>query len=562
MATIPKTGISTGQAITAAQILNIIQALDGTDATDIVLDGIVTLNGITQANTGTNVLTIDGSGRVYKTGSYGGGGSGGGVASFTNSNGTFISAGTANSSATGAVTMGTIDLSASGTKNINTVLRGDNTFGTPTTASYALTASMALNAGDPFPYTGDPTITGKLILRDNASDENMYIGPGPVPVFGSFADRNIVLGHDAGGTLNQTDNIAIGTDAMQLNDYTKNSIAIGLNSMQNGTGTLQNNVGVGVNTLQNLKDNSITFFNPYYNTAVGYGTIQNIENSAYNTAIGVSALQGGTQSGGTPATQKVENVVAVGRQAGQNIASGSGCVFIGAFAGRYMGGSSNTVYHVKDNVFIGDECADVKENGNGNTYIGSQIIGGGASATAGVYNETIIGNATSGTGTNTVNLGNTSITHIRGQVSPSTYSDRRIKRNIESGSLGLNFINILNAVRFQKVNPADYPPELIEAKYTTRTKFKNIPDYPYSSSYIVPPISPEPTDNRWYDGLIAQEVSASLSTLGIESDIWSETETNQKQEIKYSALTIPLIKAVQELSARVEALEAQINGGM
>ena len=71
MATIPKTGISTGDAIQASQILNIIQALDGTDATDIVLDGIVTLNGVTQANTGTNVLTIDGSGRVYKTGSYG-----------------------------------------------------------------------------------------------------------------------------------------------------------------------------------------------------------------------------------------------------------------------------------------------------------------------------------------------------------------------------------------------------------------------------------------------------------------------------------------------------------
>ena len=292
------------------------------------------------------------------------------------------------------------------------------------------------------------------------------------------------------------------------------------------------------------------------------GTIQNIQNAAYNTAIGVSALQGGTQSGGTPATQLVENIVAVGRQAGQKISSGSGCVFIGAFAGRYMGGRYNTVYHVKDNVFIGDECADAKENGNGNTYIGSQIQGGGASATAFIYNETIIGNATTGTGNRTVNLGNTDVLYIRGEVSPTTYSDRRIKRNIESSSLGLNFINTLNTVRFQKVNPANYPNELIEAKYTTRTRFKEIPDYPYSSSYTIPPIPSQPDNNKWYDGLIAQEVSASLSTLGIESDIWSETETNQKQEIKYSALTIPLIKAVQELTARVEALEAHINGEM
>ncbi len=49
-----------------------------------------------------------------------------GVTSFTNANGTFVSAGTANSSATGAVTMGTIDLSATGSPSSSTFLRGDN----------------------------------------------------------------------------------------------------------------------------------------------------------------------------------------------------------------------------------------------------------------------------------------------------------------------------------------------------------------------------------------------------------------------------------------------------
>ena len=45
-----------------------------------------------------------------------------GVASFTNANGTFVSAGTVNSTATGAVTMGTIDLSAGGTPSSSTFL--------------------------------------------------------------------------------------------------------------------------------------------------------------------------------------------------------------------------------------------------------------------------------------------------------------------------------------------------------------------------------------------------------------------------------------------------------
>ena len=54
-----------------------------------------------------------------------------GVNSFTNANGTFVSAGTENTSATGAVTMGTIDLSATGTPGNTTFLRGDNVWATP-----------------------------------------------------------------------------------------------------------------------------------------------------------------------------------------------------------------------------------------------------------------------------------------------------------------------------------------------------------------------------------------------------------------------------------------------
>lgn len=54
-----------------------------------------------------------------------------GVSSFTNVNGTFVSATTENSNAIGAVTMGTIDLSATGTASSTTFLRGDNVWATP-----------------------------------------------------------------------------------------------------------------------------------------------------------------------------------------------------------------------------------------------------------------------------------------------------------------------------------------------------------------------------------------------------------------------------------------------
>lgn len=64
-----------------------------------------------------------------------------GVSSFTNTNGTYISAGTENSTATGAVTVGTIDLSAvDGTSDTTTrFLSKDNTWDVPSyTAAYSL----------------------------------------------------------------------------------------------------------------------------------------------------------------------------------------------------------------------------------------------------------------------------------------------------------------------------------------------------------------------------------------------------------------------------------------
>ena len=39
-------------------------------------------------------------------------------------------------------------------------------------------------------------------------------------------------------------------------------------------------------------------------------------------------------------------------------------------------------------------------------------------------------------------------------------------------------------------------------------------------------------------------------------------EKNSKENITYSTLTIPLIKAVQELSKKVEELEAKISGSI
>ena len=71
---------------------------------------------------------------------------GAGVTTFTNVNGTFISAGTVNTTASGAITVGTIDLSATGTPDATTFLRGDNTWDVPP-GTYTLPVATTLILG-------------------------------------------------------------------------------------------------------------------------------------------------------------------------------------------------------------------------------------------------------------------------------------------------------------------------------------------------------------------------------------------------------------------------------
>ena len=102
-----------------------IDITNNSSATGAVGLGTVDLNAVNgTSDTSTRFLSKD---NTWDVPSY----TGAGVTSFTNTNGTFISAGTQNASATGAITIGTIDLSATGTKNSTTFLRGDNTWNVP-----------------------------------------------------------------------------------------------------------------------------------------------------------------------------------------------------------------------------------------------------------------------------------------------------------------------------------------------------------------------------------------------------------------------------------------------
>ena len=113
-------------------------------------------------------------------------------------------------------------------------------------------------------------------------------------------------------------------------------------------------------------------------------------------------------------------------------------------------------------------------------------------------------------------------------------SDQRLKTDILSSDLGLEFIN--------KLNPVSY--KFIEGG-------KEIVD---GDPVSVP-------GNRTHYGLIAQEVKQVLEQTNIEDFagwvLLDKENPDSEQALRYEEFISPLIKAVQELTARVKALEEQ-----
>ena len=77
---------------------------------------------------------------------------------------------------------------------------------------------------------------------------------------------------------------------------------------------------------------------------------------------------------------------------------------------------------------------------------------------------------------------------------------------------------------------------------------------------VTVPADERPEDNDTnYVGLIAQDVQTAMSEAGVDFDLVTEG-ANGKLAVKYSNLVIPLLKAVQELSAEVKLCKALKNG--
>jgi hypothetical protein len=162
---------------------------------------------------------------------------------------------------------------------------------------------------------------------------------------------------------------------------------------------------------------------------------------------------------------------------------------------------------------------------------GSTIIGAEAAnnITTGGQNITVIGwraNPSSATASNQITLGNSNVTSIRAAVtSISSLSDARDKTDVTALPVGLDFINALNPVKF-----------------TWQQREPN-----------------EVKDGTSEAGFIAQELQEVQNRFGVADYVDLVLDDNpDKLEASPGKLIPVLVKAIQELSAEVTALKAEV----
>ena len=202
-----------GDGSTTIDFASTAYALSATDNADPAVNTPVVLTGTGGGDSGTDTVNIIGSGTVGVTSSSGTititGSGGGGVTSFTNTNGTFISAATANSAATGAVTTGVIDLSATGTADATTFLRGDNTWATP--AGGFTSFDITGDTGTPETVTTGNTVTiagGTLIGTTVGATDTVTVDHDSV----TRSDTSSSDSPSAGGTVDLVKTITTSTE--------------------------------------------------------------------------------------------------------------------------------------------------------------------------------------------------------------------------------------------------------------------------------------------------------------------------------------------------------------
>jgi hypothetical protein len=146
-----------------------------------------------------------------------------GVTDFTNSNGTFVSNSTTNTAATGSVTIGSVDLRATGTPSATTFLRGDGN-GTWNTAVTSITFTSDSGSTSAVTTSGTIDIEGGTNVTTSATGSTVTINSTD-QYEGTVTSVGITDGYliDTSGTNPVTSSglITVDVDLSELTDMTE-----------------------------------------------------------------------------------------------------------------------------------------------------------------------------------------------------------------------------------------------------------------------------------------------------------------------------------------------------
>ena len=256
--------------------------------------------------------------------------------------------------------------------------------------------------------------------------------------------------------------------------------------------------------------------------------------ASYNVAVGITALDSITTA---------DNTTAIGYNAGETWTTNGNNVALGYNAGETTGTTCT------DGVWIGANVGSTEAIDGGKA--GQVVIG--ASAQVGNHENTVaIGKSCPGQGNNTVTFGKSASSKVSINWDSGTAwsypSDERMKENIADmpTSVGLSFINTLKPRTFTWRKVEDYDESLTSLGGTMK----------------IPDDTSKKSDGTQY-GFVAQEVKTAMEDAGITPDadgggygFWTQASVGTQQGVAKEDLIPSLVKAIQELSAKITALES------
>lgn len=391
--------------------------------------------------------------------------------------------------------------------------------------------------------TGNTLAKATLTAGNNISVTN---GTGSITLAATAAGSDTQIQFNDGGTN-------FGGDSGLVYNKTTNTLTVDVVDIGTGAGNIATNTAIGDQAL----DANTTGLE---NVAVGLRALTSNTTGDYCVAIGADALFANTTG---------DYNTAVGSDAAVLTSTGISNTAVGASALTYnVSGSFNTAFGTAAlfdatggaNVAVGYYALSSIENVSNNTAIGHQAL----KDDTGISNSSALGANTAVTGSNQVQLGDSSTTtYVYGTV--QNRSDARDKADIRDTELGLDFI--------MSLRPVDYKWDYRET-YKTAAPEKPIKGTPEAQQEYAAKmeqwrqqnnlsnITPNGSNkrSRYHHGLIAQEVKAVMDAKGIDFGGYQDHSVNGGDDvlsIGYDELIAPLIKAIQELKAEIEELKAR-----